>query len=154
IRRTAGLAGVERDERIFSGADVESFTNAAIGAAIFGIEGATHFGRVVGNSMARIAEAAASLFLVTVERPLVEDGAGELELIQAQAQGIELLDIVPRMMETLFRAHMMQVIRRGHADEHGGDTMPTLAVGFVDLVGFTPLSQTLDTERLMRLVNE
>ena len=45
-----------------------------------------HFLRVVGSSLARIADAAGSLFLAEVETPLADAQAGELALARANSR--------------------------------------------------------------------
>jgi adenylate cyclase len=114
------------------------------------------FTRVIGSALARIAEAAVSLFLSEIETPLVEAQGDELALAQAQVEAVEALNLLPRCMDTLFRAHMEAAIDHNRAARAGATSRVTvvLAVGFVDLVGFTPFSQRVTVGELGTAIDE
>jgi adenylate cyclase len=114
------------------------------------------FVRVVGSSLARIADAAVSLFLADVETPITDAQAGELALARAQLDAIGALNLLTDHLETLFRAHMELAVRRSTAARTEASSKITVyvAVGFVDLVGFTPLSQRLPVQELHSIVDE
>jgi adenylate cyclase len=122
-------------------------------ARLFGEEATLRFARVVGASLARIAEAAVALFLVNVEGPIREAEGGRLALAKANLEAIAAIDDVSAMMRGLFRAHMELAIRRLR-QARGGELIDRgrLAVGFVDLVGFTPLSRLVPSRDLAALV--
>jgi adenylate cyclase len=154
LSRIVGLAPIDPKEPTFTFGAVESFRSVDLGIALFGRDATIHFGRVLGNAIARIAEAAQSAFLVEVEAPMAERHATEYELVKAQADGVELLGVIPQLMETLLRAHVAQAIGREITDiDAAYQGVSTVAVGFVDLVGFTPLSQSLAPDELMKLVS-
>src|SRR5262249_40219632 len=113
---------------------------------------ALRFTRVVGSSLARIAEAAVSLFQVNVEHPLRESGETELGLAQQYLRGIESLEIVRGMLRIVFGAHVETAIRRfREARPRRADTA-RMAVGFVDLVGFTTLAHHVSAPELANVV--
>ena len=62
--------------------------------------------------MARVADAAISLFLVNVEGPLVQEGGGATPLAEAAEAAVELLDVIPPLMAGLFRLHVQAAINR------------------------------------------
>jgi len=154
-RRAVGFPPVDHDERIFTAAEADTFIHAQTGAALFGERAALGFSRVMGSSMARIAESAVWLFLSSVEAPLVEQQAGELALAQANVEAVNLLAAIPPAMDTIFRFQVETAIRRSRMTRrhHSFDTAE-MGVGFVDLVGFTTLSHQLSTRELMELVQE
>jgi len=155
LSRLVGLAPLEEEHARFTDAMLDSFQTVTLGTQMFGEEATLHFGRVLGNAMARIAEAAQSLFLLRVEAPLHADDASELEFVRAQVEGVELFGVIPQLMETLLRAHMVQGIGRNISDlDAAYQGMSTVAVGFVDLVGFTPLSQALEPAQLLKLISD
>jgi adenylate cyclase len=80
-------------------------------------------------------------------------GRSELELAQENLRAIESLDGVQAILQLLFRAHMAAATRRLRAARPRAsvDTAP-LAVGFVDLVGFTPLAQRMSPRELREVV--
>src|SRR2546422_1094274 len=58
IRLAAGFPPVDPDEKLFSREDADTFASFVTGDAFFGEPAMLHFIRVVGSSLARIAEAA------------------------------------------------------------------------------------------------
>ena len=155
IRRSAGLQPVDPDDPRFADSDVESFAAFAVGTQLFGEEATRHFGRVMGFSLARIAEAVVSMFLVTVEGPIREAHGTELELAQANLRATESAAVVPAVLQSVFRAHLEESIQRSRIARDGRATDSVtfrMAVGFVDLVGFTTLSQRMEPRELADMV--
>jgi class 3 adenylate cyclase len=154
ITVSAGVVVAEDDYRE---SDVETFKLFAGGQEIFGADQLLQFTRVVGSAMARVAEAALLLFLVNVEDPLQREGADATALAVATEMGVDALHVVPQVMDGLFRLHVEAAIARqrqaGRASHQGPDAFE-LAVGFVDLVGFTPLTQDLSTGELANFVED
>ncbi|MGH9026058.1 MAG: adenylate/guanylate cyclase domain-containing protein [Acidimicrobiia bacterium] len=140
----------------FSPDDAELFRTVAMATELFGIEPTTQFARVIGASLARIAEAASSLFLVNVEGPLREQHASELELAQSQLLAIEQAGAINQVLDSLFRHHFDEAIRRNRLARGSSMSveMARLAVGFVDLIGFTRLSRELSTRDLASVVTD
>src|SRR5262249_48977947 len=112
IRSAAGLPPVAPDEPVFNDEDARTFAAFAMAATEFSETTTRRFTRVLGSSLARIAEAAVSLFLVDIEGPIQEKGAGELALAQANLRAVENLHLVPTVLGGLFRAHLEIAIRR------------------------------------------
>ena len=153
---TVGLHVEDPDERIFTHGDVEVFKLVKSTTGLFPAPSLMQFVRVLGSSLARIADAAVSLFLADVETPITEAQAGDLALARAQLEAIDSLNLLTEHLETLFRAHMELAIRRNTAARTEASSRVTVyvAVGFVDLVGFTPLSQRLHVRELHSIVDE
>src|SRR5438132_173930 len=142
----AAFPPVGPEERVFDPGTVAMFASFAAAEQFFGQGPLLHFIRVLGSSVARIAEAAVSLFLANVEAAIVERGASELALAQANLRAVQLLDTIPNAVRAMFRAQVEIAIRRfraARAERAMQDTV-RLTVGFVDLVGYTRLSQQLD----------
>ena len=155
ITRAAGFADPGPEDRIFS----EDFVNlaGAMAAAegVFGEEAVLQLVRVIGSSIARIADAAVSAFLVNVEPAArAEDPVG-LGVARANAEAAGLLPMVGAMMEVLLRQHVIAARRTvlGDTSDAGYETQRR-CVGFVDLVGSTELSQRLPTRELGALLTE
>ena len=155
IRRAAGFPPVGPEERIFDGTMVTTFAGFAVGEALFGWEPLLQFIRVFGSSLARIAEAAVALFLANVEAPLVERGEGDLALAEANLRAVQALDTVSDSVRGILRAHLEVAIRRLRTarDTRAMHDTVRVTVGFVDLVGYTRLSQQLDARALGTLVD-
>jgi adenylate cyclase len=149
IRRTVGLAPVDPEEPRFADRDVQSFTAFAVSTQLFGEQAARHFLRVMGSALARIAEAVVSMFLVNVEGPILEAHGTELELAQASLRASEAAEVVPSVLQSVFRSHLEESIRRFRLAREGASTDTVrFAVGFVDLVGFTALSRRMEPREL------
>jgi class 3 adenylate cyclase len=153
---TIGRPVSDPDERAFTGADVEAFQMFGAAAALFGEEPLLQFVRVLGASLGRVADAAVSLFLADVETPMDQSDAGELALAKANLEAIEAAKWLPGLMEVVFLALMEGAIARNRAarTESGSKVTVFVAVGFIDLVGFTPLSQQLPATELGDVVDE
>jgi len=153
---TIGLPVDDVDERIYTPGDVSLFKLFSETTTLFPESSLMQFVRVLGSSLARIADAAVSLFLADVETPITDAQAGEFALARAQLDAISALNLLTDHLETLFRAHMELAVRRNTAARLEASSKITvyLAVGFVDLVGFTPLSQRLPVRELHSIVDE
>ncbi|HMF04407.1 MAG TPA: adenylate/guanylate cyclase domain-containing protein [Acidimicrobiia bacterium] len=112
--------------------------------------------RVYGSSTRRFAEAAVAAYIATVEKPLVDADATVLAHAKAQAVSIEGAGRLAQSFPRLFTRHLRDVIVRGRAARlHTMDyTTARLAVGFVDLVGFSSLAQDLTPAGLSDLLDE
>jgi adenylate cyclase len=112
--------------------------------------------RVIGGSLRRIAEASVAAYIARVEKPLNEADSSVLAHAHAQAMAIDGGARMAQGFPHLFRRHLRDVIRRGRASRvvTSNYTTARLAVGFVDLVGFTSLAQELTPEGLSRLLDD
>ncbi len=154
INLAAGFPPVAPDERAFGAELVPTFTSFAVGEAFFGEASMLHFIRVLGSSLARVAEALVALFLAKVEAPIVERGGDELALAQANLRAIQALEMVPDAVRATVRTHLEVAIRRLRAARPDRGALDTahITVGFVDLVGYTRLAREIDVRTLGALV--
>lgn len=148
----AGL-NVARDEAVYSEGDVQMFAGFAVGRTLFGETATRRFTHTIGSALGRVAEAAVTLYQVNVEGPIRAAGGTELEFAQQNLRAIEALQVVERIIHVLFRAHVESAIRRLRLarPRKSADTA-LLAVGFVDMVGFTTLSHRISTQELGEVV--
>jgi adenylate cyclase len=148
-----GLPPLDADDPIYSASDAATFTAFGTATALFGEASTRRFVRVVGSSLARIAEAAVSLFQVNVEGPLRASGGTDLDLAKENVRAIDSLGEVREMLQVVFMGHMERAINflRLSRQRRSVDTV-RLAVGFVDLVGFTTLSQNLSPSELAKVI--
>lgn len=155
VRLAAGLEPVEDDALVYEEPDVEAFTTLKLGLELFSKDELLSFIRVVGSSMNRIAEAANSLFRGDVERPMRTSGASTADIVRTTIEAQNLALSLTSVMRMMMRQHMIQSVdraRRAYAGTSRADLMAPMAVGFVDLVGFTPLSADLDPQQLSEVV--
>jgi adenylate cyclase len=150
--RALGFPGVADEELAFTDLDLEAVRIfqglQALGTA--DVETAVQMARVIGSSMARIAEA-----------ELVPGDAAHAEVdpvLSAEAFASVADVTIPAMaklLEFVWRRQVAAGIQRSMMlRSHGlapGES-PVLAVGFADMVGFTLLSQHLSHEELAEVV--
>ncbi len=154
LRRIAGLAPRPFDRVAFSKSDLVAFMGIQGAKDMFSLEEANHFARVLGSSLARISEAAVSLFLIDVEGPLLDAGASTFDVVKESLHAADALEAVASAMDPLLRLHLQDATRRSRDTRLPGDdvNISRLAIGFVDLVGFTAFSETVPVKELGILV--
>jgi adenylate cyclase len=140
--RALGVPDPQPDEPMLNDDDVEALRRVAAlkDAGMFSQTVLLQLSRVLGSSMSRVAESQVSAAVDRVRHggPLYGPEIGGLRDF-------------PQMLETVWRRQMRAAARRRmglHESE-----MPSVAVGFADLVGFTALSQQLDDTELGVLVD-
>ncbi len=133
---------------------IELFHQFDIARQMFTPEAAMHFLRVMGSSLGRIAEAANTMFLIDVEVPLVSEHPNQFELAKTMVNALTVLEGLDDAMIRLFRLHMNDaVVRSRTARVFATDPEQVpMVIGFIDLVGFTSISQVATTHELMDLV--
>jgi adenylate cyclase len=150
--RALGFPGVDDEEPAFTDLDLEAVRIfqglQALGAA--DVETAVQMARVIGSSMARIAEAE------LVPGDMVSAEVDPVFSAEAFA-GIADVTIpaMAKLLEFVWRRQVAAGIQRNMMLRSHGlapGQSPVLAVGFADMVGFTLLSQHLSDEELAAVV--
>jgi adenylate cyclase len=150
--RALGFPGVDEDDRAFTDLDLEAVRLfqglQALGAA--DAETAVQMARVIGSSMARIAEAE------LVPGDMVSAEVDPILSAEAFA-GIADVTIpaMAKLLEFVWRRQVAAGIQRSMMLRSHGlapGQSPVIAVGFADMVGFTLLSQHLSDEELAAVV--
>ncbi|MHB1583835.1 MAG: adenylate/guanylate cyclase domain-containing protein [Acidimicrobiales bacterium] len=150
--RALGFLDIAPGDRVFTDLDVEAVQLlqrlVEMGAAE--VETALQLARVIGSSMARIAEAE----LAPEVRVLGEqaDSVGSAEAFAEAADTV--LPAMARLLEFVWRRHMQAATRRtmlARTRARSGQGTD-LVVGFADMVGFTLLSQHLSEAELAAVV--
>ena len=110
--------------------------------------------RTIGTSIARMADSAVSVFLTDVETAYVLEGRSEFELAQLVLRATKLLDGIGDRIDPLLRRHVLQTVERTRLSqiEQNDHFQYQYAVGFVDLVGFTPMSASLSARELVEFM--
>jgi adenylate cyclase len=152
IWRALGVHVPDEDRPMFSEQDSE-LTSHLIQMNPIGANG-DELLRVLGSALARVAEAAVALYVQTVQPRIDLPGAdvvvGAQKLASATAAALRLGD----SMGSIFAHQMRDAIDRQRTAQAGATerSLYRLAVGFVDLVGFTPLSLHITPSRLLELI--
>ena len=150
--RTLGLA-VDPDERAFSATDVELVRGLAALRGSSGFQG-DELLRILGAALARVADAAVAVYVQTVETSMTAAGSSSLDLARDNATTAAMALQLGDAMGTLFAHHLRSAIGRQRRAQAGLSerVLMRLAVGFVDLVGFTPLAQALPARELLEVI--
>ena len=155
--RAMGFPDPAPDERVFSEADVRDLQmlRRLTDLGVADLDVALQLARVIGRSMARIADAQVATMRERIEATLSEEGADDARISEAVVGTLEvLLPTLDQFLIDAFRRHLAAAARRNAMsamaadDDHG----PEVAVGFADLVGFTAISQQLDERELAKAV--
>ena len=160
--RAVGFAEFDDDDRVFTSADVEVLTEVAalIEAGILDIDGAVSLARPFGHLFSRLAAVQTEFLSEVLGRQITADQLADdsrlAERVSEQAVRTtrELLPVLERVTVYLWRRHL--------ATEAGRALLPAglpdaqtdqLAVGFIDISGFTRLSRDLDSAELTALLD-
>ena len=140
-----GFAMPEDGELVGSDEDVAVFTMLGEAGELFGVEPVLALTRVVGTSMATVAEAATSSFLVNVDFPRRD------ELGEAHATSPEMTeltgDYIRRLssaLDVILRRHFLVARRIDDLHVSDGFELQYTAVGFADLVNSTGIAEQLE----------
>jgi adenylate cyclase len=150
--RALGFPGVDDTDRVFTDLDLEALRifqgMLALGAA--DIDTAVQMARVIGSSMARIAEA---------ELGLGDMVGPEVDPVMSADAFASVADVtipaMAKLLEFVWRRQVAAGIQRNMLLRSHGlapGQSPVMAVGFADMVGFTLLSQHITDEELAAVV--
>jgi len=155
IWRALGFLDVDADEAVFTEMDIEALHlfQAMMAMGLVDVESGLHMARVIGSSMARIAEAETTPGSTPI---LVPSGDSILDADEFARSAGASLPAMGRLLEYVWRRHLQAATRRAmlirlRSGEEG--ISPVLAVGFADMVGFTILSQHLGDRELAQVVS-
>jgi adenylate cyclase len=150
--RALGFLDVEPGDRVFTDLDVEAvqLLQRMVEMGRAEVETALQLARVIGSSMARIAEA--EIGLGTQMTGGQEDSLRAAEAFADAAD--TTLPAMARLLEFVWRRHVQAATRRTmlvRSRARSGQSTD-LVVGFADMVGFTLLSQHLTEAELAAVV--
>jgi adenylate cyclase len=150
--RTLGLP-VDPDDRAFSDTDVELVRGLVAPEAFEGYAG-DELLRILGAALGRVADAAVAVYVQTVETSMAATGASDLEMARSNAVTASMALELGDALGTLFAHHLRAAIGRQRRAQAGvrERVLMRLAIGFVDLVGFTPLAQELSARELLDVI--
>ncbi len=150
--RALGFPDPRPGERVFTDTDVEMLTDVVkfIDAGSLEADLALQMSRVIGSSLNRIATALvdAADSQVTSRR---EAGESSEEAQLAAVRAADVLPLMPRIMDQVWRRHLGAAARR-RIVRATADEGQIVCVGFADLVGFTAQTQELPEQQLAEVV--
>lgn len=148
----AGFAWPEPSAVAFAESDVAICRSYGLGCALFGEEGPLHFTRAMGVAMASVGHAAVSVFLIGMAEALRDSPDADQRAAYELAG--ESFNSLPPVLERLFRRHAARAVERWRQQRGAGERydVQRLAIGFVDLVGFTAQTRDLSPASLADVV--
>jgi adenylate cyclase len=151
--RTLGIVVPDADIGMFTERDAE-FVAFLVNENPVGSYG-DELLRVMGSSLSRLAEAAVAVYVQTKEPEPRAPGTDLLDWAKDMAQVCSAALRLGDAMGTVFAHHLRDAIDRQRIAQEGVTerALHRLAVGFVDLVGFTPLSLHADSAQVLELVS-
>jgi len=153
--RALGFLDVGDDDPVFTDMDIEAVRlfQSMVAMGLVDTDTAVQMARVIGSSMARIAEAQAGPGSTPI---LMGTGDSIVDADEFARQAEMSLPAMARLLEYVWRRHLQAATRRAMLHRARGEvqgTSPVLAVGFADMVGFTMLSQHLGDAELAAVVS-
>jgi adenylate cyclase len=152
--RALGFLDVDESEPAFTDMDIEAVQlfQSLVALGIVDLDTAVQMARVIGSSMARIAEAESAPGTTPI---LMGTGDSVLDADEFARQAEASIPAMARLLEYVWRRHLQAATRRSMLHRTRGvdeGLRPVMAVGFADMVGFTVLSQHLGDEELAAVV--
>lgn len=144
-------------DHLFTDDDIEALQLFAAAKGFFTDEEFLHFVRVLSASMGRVAEAATALFRIDISPSLENAESREIDWAKTNHESIQLIEpLLVAARSFLLRELAMSSVRSDQARTLIGDTGNTstlrLAVGFVDLVGYTSMAEAMNEDDLGRFI--
>ena len=151
--RSLGIAVSDTEAPAFSVVDVE-LTQELLGALSMEGLGVGELLRVIGGSLAAAADAAVALYVQTSETELLARGAAPVDFARDSATVAELGLRLAEALGPVFVHHLRDAVRRQRLSQVGitEKALARVAVGFVDLVGFTPMTSGMPPRELLDVV--
>jgi adenylate cyclase len=150
-RRALGLPVPDADDRVYGEQDLEATKLGTLHRqAGFDDEDALEVARVLGQGMARYADATRAL----VARTFIEPGLDEYELAHRyRAVAEQLMPLAGPWLEHVYALHLQQVLRSDAVTQEQRrvgklDDTQEAVIAFADLVGFTELGESVPVEEL------
>ncbi len=152
--RALGFLDVGEDP-VFTDMDIEAVRlfQSMVAMGLVDTDSAVQMARIIGSSMARIAEAQAGPGSTPI---LMGTGDSVFDADEFARRAEMSLPAMARILEYVWRRHLQAATRRAMLHRARGQvqgTSPVLAVGFADMVGFTMLSQHLGDDELAAVVS-
>jgi hypothetical protein len=119
-----------------------------------GVDAADGFLRVLGATVARLAEAISSMIRTSLPKLWLGHSGDELATAMAYREAAHFIPRIGAMIDAVHRHHLVSTRTFIEGVVRGPSAGLLCGVGFVDLSGFTALTQTLTPAELSATLNE
>lgn len=149
-----GLTIADPDALTLSQLDVDGLSTWVAIKELVGDEPALAFLRILGNAMARVAEAGGTMVRMAQPDLLMAISNDELTTAMAYREITEITQTFGVLIDAVFRQHIISARTHFEGVITDASANVTCGVGFADLTGFTQLTQVMDPTDLFDLLME
>jgi class 3 adenylate cyclase len=149
-----GLTVADPDTPTLSQVDVDSLATWTAMRMQMGPDAADGFLRVLGSTVARLAEAISSMIRTAQPKMWLGLTGDELATAQVYRASAEFVPRIGAMMDAMHRHHLVSTRTFIEGVVSGPSASVVCGVGFADLSGFTALTQQLTPAELSTLLSE
>ena len=156
IYRVAGVPVIDPDERRFGDQDVDLVCGLGnvVGGKFIQYEELGEVLRVFGEAVGRIADAAVAIYQQGAYQRMMASEASELERAKLTIARASEAMVFPQLLTALIRHHISDAAERLQATQvQGSPSERLLAVGFVDIVGYSARASEVSMGELFDLVS-
>lgn len=142
----------------FTEMDMNAIAGFATASPLFSDDAINDFARTLSSAMARVADATTSVFRIDIGSQIEAAGGAEIDYARKNQESTALIEGLFLGMRALFLNQLSDAVRLGdegrRASTSGADTTIKVAVGFVDIVGYTQLSGSLEPDELAHFIRD
>ena len=149
-----GLTITDPDALTLSQLDVDGLATWVAVKELVGDQPALAFLRLLGNAMARVAEAGGTMVRMAQPDLLMAISNDELTTAMAYREIAEITQTFGVLIDAVFRQHIVSARTHFEGVITDASANVTCGVGFADLTGFTQLTQIMDPTDLFDLLME
>jgi class 3 adenylate cyclase len=149
-----GLTVEDSDTPALSQADLDALATWVAMRMQMGPDAADGYLRVLGATVARLAEAVSSMIRTSQPKMWLGLTGDELATAQAYRETAEFVPRVGAMIDAFHRHHLVSTRMFIESVQRGPSVTVLCGVGFADLSGFTALTQTLTPAELSAMLSE
>ncbi|KUI03059.1 adenylate/guanylate cyclase domain-containing protein [Mycobacterium sp. IS-3022] len=147
-----GLTAADPDQVVLSEADVAAMATCAAMEELWSADGTAGLLRLIGAAMARLAEAEVTLTRTTQPALWITTSHDELITAQTYRALAELIPRIGAMMDAVHRQHLERPNLFANVVSDPSSALEC-GIGFVDLSGFTAMTQILNSADLTALLS-
>lgn len=140
----------------FTELDIQAFTAFGLASAFFTADELEPLIRVLRSLMSHLADALTAVFRIDVSVPMDDTGATLVDYARKNYESAQLLHHVAPTLEAFLMSEMRDAIDRSDQSRQELETSSTatvkMAIGFVDIVGYTPIADNLEPDELSRFI--
>lgn len=140
----------------FTDTDVAAITGLVLASEMFTPAELEPLIRVLRSLMSQLADALTALYRIDVSVPMDVAGARQIDHARKNYEAAQLLRHVPIVLESFLMHEMTAAVRRSDQSRQQVTSTNTaavkMAVGFVDIVGYTPLADQLPPDELGQFI--